>query len=205
MLNLVAVSLWRDGGDHLTSSRALGHCERDHPQSSLSNCKGFPVKSIHVSSRIACQIVHLVRNHKQCIYFLMSSKWTSRSYVQELYLQQSETRKASLINLQLSLTFEGLIWKTPKELSELATEHAFSSTAMLHMQSKLSQLPWKDFILILWLTRKMNIKARYTLGIQASMFVLLVESPVMQLTQKKSHCNTVQWTSKNVNYYVIFH
>lgn len=74
--------------------------------------------------------------------------------LQELYLQEPGIRKASLICLQLPLTFEGLVWKTHKELSKLATEYAFSRIAMLHMQSKWSQLPWKDFMLILWLTSK---------------------------------------------------
>lgn len=39
--------------------------------------------------------------------------------LQELYLQQRQ-EKPPLICLQLSLTFEWLVWKTQKELSKLA-------------------------------------------------------------------------------------
>lgn len=51
------------------------------------------------------------------------------------------------------------------------------------MQSKLSQLPWKDFILILWLTSKIDNKARSAV-IQASLS-LIIKSSVTQCTQKQ--------------------
>lgn len=66
------------------------------------------------------------------------------------------------------------------------------------MQSKLSQLPWKDFILILWLTSKINNKARSAVIEVCSS--LIIKSSVTQHTQKQSLCNTVQWVNKNTKH-----
>lgn len=40
--------------------------------------------------------------------------------LKELYLRNLRQEKLPLIYLQLSLTFEGLVWKPQKELSKLA-------------------------------------------------------------------------------------